>query len=195
MTPTADHSTTVHRWHALAVSDVLIHLDSVANQGLSPNEAARCLGQHGPHTLPEAKHRSMWTVFVRQFVSPLIYILFVAAVIALAMGHRGDAGVILVVVFLHALIGTVQEGRAERSMESLRKLSALELRVRRGGTETSCTSSSSTEPLNRIFHTVPIPLTDVFLIGAVASLVLWTEEIRKFFARRHIRHHLSPASP
>ena len=41
-----------------------------------------------------------------------------------------------------------------------------------------------TAPLNRLFHTVPIPLADVFLIGAVASAVLWTEEIRKFFARR-----------
>lgn len=41
-----------------------------------------------------------------------------------------------------------------------------------------------TEPMNRIFHTVPIPLADFFLIGAVASLVLWAEEVRKFFARR-----------
>jgi Ca2+-transporting ATPase len=41
-----------------------------------------------------------------------------------------------------------------------------------------------TEPLNRLFHTVPIPLANFFLIGAVASLVLWVEEIRKFFARR-----------
>lgn len=44
-----------------------------------------------------------------------------------------------------------------------------------------------TAPMNRIFHTVPIPLADVFLIGAVASLVLWAEEIRKFFARRRAR--------
>ena len=41
-----------------------------------------------------------------------------------------------------------------------------------------------TEPMNRIFHTVPIPLADFFLIGAVASMVLWAEEIRKFWARR-----------
>jgi Ca2+-transporting ATPase len=43
-----------------------------------------------------------------------------------------------------------------------------------------------TEPMNRIFHTVPIPLKEFFLIGAVASLVLWAEEIRKFFARRRV---------
>jgi magnesium-transporting ATPase (P-type) len=45
-----------------------------------------------------------------------------------------------------------------------------------------------TEPMNRIFHTVPIPLTEFFLIGAVASSVLWVEEIRKLFARRHLKH-------
>jgi len=44
-----------------------------------------------------------------------------------------------------------------------------------------------TEPMNRVFHTVPIPATHFFLIGAVASLVLWVEEIRKFFARRRAR--------
>jgi Ca2+-transporting ATPase len=52
-----------------------------------------------------------------------------------------------------------------------------------------------TEPMNTLFHTVPIPLTEFLLIGAVASLVPWAEEIRTFFARRHIRHHLNPASP
>jgi Ca2+-transporting ATPase len=46
-----------------------------------------------------------------------------------------------------------------------------------------------TEPMNRIFHTAPIPVTEFFLIGAVASLVLWAEEIRKFFARRSLRSH------
>ena len=51
------------------------------------------------------------------------------------MGHRGDAGVILLVVVMNALIGTFQEGRAEQSMDSLRKLSALVVRVRRGGRE------------------------------------------------------------
>ena len=47
-----------------------------------------------------------------------------------------------------------------------------------------------TEPMNRIFHTVPIPLADFFLIGAVASVVLWAEEARKFFARRRVGGNL-----
>jgi len=132
MTPASDQL-----WHHLAATDVLKQLGSEPQKGLVQEEAARRLSEHGANTLPEAKHRSMWRVFGGQFASPLIYILFVAAVIALFMGHRGDAVVILVVVAVNALIGTVQEGRAERSMESLRQLSALKVRVRRGGKEES----------------------------------------------------------
>ncbi len=100
-------------------------------RGLTQEEASRRLEIHGPNTLPEAEKRPLWHVIVRQFASPLIYILFVAAVIAFAMGHRGDSAVILVVVVLNAVIGAVQEGRAERSMEALRRLAALRVRVLR----------------------------------------------------------------
>jgi magnesium-transporting ATPase (P-type) len=74
-------------------------------------------------------------VFASQFASPLIYILFVAAMISFAMDHASDAVVILVVVLINALIGAVQEGRAEHSMTTLRKLSALKVRVVRDGVE------------------------------------------------------------
>jgi magnesium-transporting ATPase (P-type) len=124
-----------NHWHALAQAEVFQRVQSDAAHGLSPEEASRRLAEHGPNALPEAKHRSLFTVFFRQFASPLIYILFVAAAIAFSMGKRGDAGVILIVVFINAIIGTVQEGRAERSMESLRKLSALRVRVLRRGKE------------------------------------------------------------
>ena len=65
---------------------------------------------------------------MRQLHSPLIILLFVAAVLTLALGHRGDAGVILVVVLVNALIGSFQEGRAERSMAALRRLGAQRVR-------------------------------------------------------------------
>jgi magnesium-transporting ATPase (P-type) len=61
----------------------------------------------------------------------------VAAIISFAMGHASDAVVILVVVLINAVIGALQEGRAERSMEALRKLSALRVRVVRDGHERS----------------------------------------------------------
>jgi magnesium-transporting ATPase (P-type) len=92
-------------------------------------------GSHGPNALPEAPPKPLWRTFARQFKSPLIYILFVAAVLAVALGHHGDAGVILAVVLVNALIGSFQEGRAERSMAALRRLSALRVRVLRDGGE------------------------------------------------------------
>jgi len=70
---------------------------------------------------------------VRQFKSPLIYLLFLAAGIALTLGHRSDAVVILIVVLFNAVIGALQEGRAERSIDALRKLASHKARVVRGG--------------------------------------------------------------
>lgn len=131
------HAPPVAVWHALPASDVLSELNVDPAHGLSSDEVFRRLNEYGPNTLPEAERRPLWHVVVRQFASPLIYILLVAAVIAFAMGHRGDAVVVLVVVLLNAAIGALQEGRAEKSMESLRRLAALQVRVVRGGQEES----------------------------------------------------------
>lgn len=135
MNPTLNSSSAVKPWHQMPATDVCAHVDSDAANGLEPGEAGERLATHGANTLPEEQRKSLWLVFAQQFASPLIYILFVAAIIAFVMGKQGDAAVILVVVFINALIGAFQEGRAERSMESLRKLSALKVRVRRGGKE------------------------------------------------------------
>ena len=135
MNPAANQAATVNPWHHLPAADACMLNGSDPALGLSQEEVARRLALHGANTLPEEKHKSLWLVFAQQFASPLIYILFVAAIIAFAMGKRGDAAVILVVVFINALIGAIQEGRAAKSMESLRRLSALKVRVRRGGRE------------------------------------------------------------
>ncbi len=122
-------------WHALATDQVASELGVDPTEGLSPGEVERRIAVHGTNTLPAARRRSLLRVFLRQFQSPLIYILFVAAALAFALGKGGDALVILTVVIINAVIGTVQEGRAERSMEALRSLSALRVRVVRGGSE------------------------------------------------------------
>jgi Ca2+-transporting ATPase len=106
-----------------------------AARGLDATQVARRQAAHGPNALPETPPRPLWRVLLRQFKSPLIYILLVAAVLAAALGHHGDAGVILLVVVINAVIGTTQEGRAERSMASLRRLAALQSRVLRDGRE------------------------------------------------------------
>ena len=87
--PSPQPSTT---WHALQAAQALAALQVEATTGLTQAEAQRRLAQHGPNALPEPPPRPAWRTFVRQFKSPLIYILFVAAVLAVALGHHGDAG-------------------------------------------------------------------------------------------------------
>lgn len=119
----------------MPAADACAHTASDPALGLSHEEVARRLEQHGANTLPEEARQPLWRVFLRQFASPLIYILFAAALLAAALGKHEDALVILIVVLVNSIIGTIQEGRAERSMASLRKLSALHVRVLRGGKE------------------------------------------------------------
>lgn len=122
-------------WHALSPQDALRRLGTDPLRGLDVSAVQRQRAAHGPNTLPEPPPRPPWRTFARQFKSPLIYILLVAALLAVALGHFGDAGVILAVVLANALIGSLQEGRAERSMAALRRLSAQQVRVLRDGGE------------------------------------------------------------
>ena len=137
----ADHDpppsppTPVTAWHALTAAQALDAQGVDAGVGLSPQQVGQRQQAHGPNALPEPPPRRAWRNLAHQFKSPLIYILFVAAVLAVALGHYGDASVILAVVLVNALIGSFQEGRAERSMAALRRLSALQVRVLREGGE------------------------------------------------------------
>jgi magnesium-transporting ATPase (P-type) len=121
--------------HALAAPAVAATLGVDPQTGLTEAEARLRLSRHGPNALPEPPVRLLWRLFLRQFQNPLIYLLFVAAAIAALLHEAGDALVILAVVTLNSAIGALQEGRAERAMRSLRRLDALRVRVRRGGTE------------------------------------------------------------
>ena len=121
--------------HQVSIEEACSRLDVSIETGLDRDEVATRLREYGPNTLPESETRPLWRVILGQFASPLIYILFVAAIIAFAAGHSSDSIVILIVVVLNAIIGTIQEGRAERSMEALRRLSILKVRVVRSGSE------------------------------------------------------------
>src|SRR5687768_8522884 len=92
-------------WHHLSADDTLARLESSNQNGLAEVEARRRIERFGPNALPEAKRRSPMLVFFRQFKSPLIYLLFVAAAVAFLLGERGDAVVILMVVSVNAIIG------------------------------------------------------------------------------------------
>ncbi len=124
----------VPAWHALSAAAVLRTLDSSPDGLTAPEVAARRL-RSGCNELPAARPPSVVAMVVRQIRSPLIFLLFAAAGLAVALGEVSDAIVILVVVVLNAAIGAIQEGRAERSLLALRRTSSLRARVRRGGAE------------------------------------------------------------
>jgi len=93
------------------------------NQGLTDQEAATRLHDHGPNKLPEATQETWLIVFLRQFQSPLIYILVAAAAIIFFFGNDPlDAAIISGVLIFNAIIGTLQEGRTRTILESLKKL-------------------------------------------------------------------------
>jgi magnesium-transporting ATPase (P-type) len=123
------------QWHALRVEEVLSAMKSDAETGLATDEVARRLVRFGANALPEATSRSLISVFLGQFKSPLIYLLFGAAGVALLLGHHSDASVIFTVVLLNAVVGAIQEGRAERALDALRKLALHKARVVRDGRE------------------------------------------------------------
>lgn len=122
-------------WHAMEPREALERMESRPSEGLSRAEAAERRTRFGPNALPEKKRSSLLAIFLHQFKSPLIYLLFLAAGIAFFLGEETDALVILAVLLGNALIGSFQEGRAARSMEALRKLSAVKVRVLRGCVE------------------------------------------------------------
>ncbi len=119
-------------WHSLTVDDALSTLAS-RRDGLTAGEAAAAFARHGPNCLVGKKKTSPLVVLLRQFLSPLIYILLVAVVVSVIVGDLLDAWVILAVLILNAVIGFVQETRAEKAMEALIQMAAPKARVRRGG--------------------------------------------------------------
>lgn len=92
--------------------------------GLSPKEAAQRLVEHGPNRLPAPPRRSPLLRFFAHFHNVLIYVLIVAAIVTASLAHWVDTGVILAVVIANAIIGFIQEGRAEESMAAIRQMLA-----------------------------------------------------------------------
>ena len=119
-------------WHALESGRVHQAL-STAETGLTTEEAEARLNRFGPNRLPEQPAPSLWEILLRQFRSPLIYILGVAAVVSLAIGDVKDAAFIAAVLVLNALIGGYQEWRAEKSSRALQKFLKIRASVVRDG--------------------------------------------------------------
>jgi len=123
-------------WYQQPVEDVLKKLDTTSN-GLTSTEARKRLQKYGPNELPTTKP-SVLKRFFRQFNSPMVYVLLVAALITGILTLRGehmlpDTVVILAVVILNVILGFIQEGKTESALEALSQMIVRECLVLRDG--------------------------------------------------------------
>jgi len=119
-------------WHAVELASVHASLEASGN-GLTEAEADARLRSYGPNKLPEQPPPALWQIVLRQFYSPLIYILLIAAVVSVFIGDLKDAAFIAAVLVLNAVIGSYQEWKAEQSSLALRKLLQIRAAVQRDG--------------------------------------------------------------
>ena len=124
-------------WHSLPIDEVVRRLSTDARRGLSASEAARRLAEHGPNSLVEPPAVPWWRTFLAQFRELLIWILIVAAIIAGVIGDWTDTAAILAIVLVNAVIGFLQEDRAQRALAALRAMSSPLARVIRDGVPSS----------------------------------------------------------
>ncbi len=122
----------MENWHILSEGEVLKHLGATP-LGIGSDESQKRLAQYGLNYLPQPPKQSGLLRFVRQFHNILIYVLIISALITALMQHWVDAFVIVAVVFINALIGFVQEGKAEKAMDAIRHMLAPHANVLRHG--------------------------------------------------------------
>jgi Ca2+-transporting ATPase len=120
------------QYYSIPAEQVLQEFESSRNGLASPEAKARLL-RYGPNLLTGKKKTLPIVVFLQQFLSPLIYVLLIAGVISIIAGHITDAIVVFGVLLINAVIGFLQETRAEKAMEALIRMAAPKARVRRDG--------------------------------------------------------------
>jgi Ca2+-transporting ATPase len=126
-------------WHALSKQDLLEHL-KIHENGLTSSEASKRLGEYGPNQLTEAPRPGFFAQLWAQLNNFIVILLIVASVISAILGEWIDASAIMTIVVLNAVLGIVQEGRAEESLAALKKLAAPEAHVLRDGRHQSISS-------------------------------------------------------
>ncbi|HEY5270679.1 MAG TPA: cation-translocating P-type ATPase [Anaerolineales bacterium] len=123
-------------WHALSTEEVLEHL-KVRENGLTGTEAAERMAQYGQNQLTEASRPGFLQLLWEQFNNFIVILLIVAAVISAFLGEWIDASAILAIVVLNAVLGIIQERRAEEALAALQKLAAPDAHVMRDGKRTT----------------------------------------------------------
>ena len=103
--------------------------------GLSSDEAAKRYITYGPNAIKEKKGNPARKIFLSQFKSALVIILIIATIVSALIGEIVDASIISVVIILNAVFGFIQEYKADKAIQSLKKLAGLKSKVIRGGKE------------------------------------------------------------
>ncbi len=120
-------------WYQKTTVQTLEQLDTDADHGLTTVEAARRLALLGPNEMTEQAVKSPWRMLFEQFTETMVIILIVAAIVSGLLGKATETIAILVIVLMFALLGFIQEYRAEKAMAALKKLAVPSVRVRRDG--------------------------------------------------------------
>jgi P-type Ca2+ transporter type 2C len=120
-------------WHALSAETAVAELASNASRGLDAAAAAERLGRVGANELVEKPRPGFFALLLEQFTDFLVIILIAAAVISIVLGEYLDASAIILIVILNAVVGVVQNSKAEEALAALKKMAAPETRVMRGG--------------------------------------------------------------
>jgi len=123
------------QWHTMSVREVLQSLRSDPLKGLSEKEAAERAARFGPNEMAKAPPVPLWRLFADQFKDFLVLVLLAATVLSGFLGEYADAATIMFIVIINAILGCVQEYRAEKSLEALKQMAAPEARVIREGRE------------------------------------------------------------
>ena len=129
------------KFEAKNIREVCALLATDPDRGLSEKEAAKRYETGGPNELKETKKKSALESFLEQLNDPLIYVLMAAAVISLLLHEISDAAIIAVVVCMNAVVGMIQEGKAQKALDSLKKLTSPRAYCIRDGKEREIAAS------------------------------------------------------
>lgn len=122
------------QWYTFSLEKTFNELET-SDQGLSLQVAKKRLSQYGANSLPEEKPRSIFQLFLSQFRSPLIYILLAASAVVFLMGETVDGSIILAVLLFNAIVGVIQEGKAQNTLLALKKFTQTNATVLRENKE------------------------------------------------------------
>src|SRR5579862_7348109 len=120
-------------WHAIPADEVARRLNTDSTQGLNAGETSQRLAEYGPNKLSEGRRQGPLMRLLRQCNNILIYVLLAAGFVKLMVGLWLDAAIILGVVVINALLGFLQEGKAEKALDAIRNMLSGEARTVRDG--------------------------------------------------------------